>query len=68
EQAYSGIIRLDPAAVGLGVKESFSVKNAQTGQPVRATRSAAGDIKWRVDLPRAGFEVVRINLANSAAR
>ncbi len=68
EQAYSGMIHLDPAAVGLGAKESFSVKNAQTGQPVRATRSAAGDIEWRVDLPRAGFEVVRINLANSAAR
>ena len=65
---YAGTVRFDPAAINLRSTASFSLKNAKTGQPVHATRSAAGDIEWRVDLPLGGFEVVRLNLENSGAK
>jgi Beta-galactosidase len=68
EQGYSGTIRFDPTALGLRSAGSFSVKDAKTGRPISATRSEDRKIQWRVNLPRAGFQVVQISLANSAAR
>jgi len=64
ELAYTGTIRFDPAAFGLRSAASFNLKDARTGQPVPATRSANGDIQWRVDMPRAGFRVLQLRLSN----
>lgn len=66
DQGYSGTVRFDPGALGLRSVGPVSMKDAKTGQPLSVTRNADGKIQWRVDLPPAGFQVVRLSLANSA--
>lgn len=68
EQGYSGTISFDPAALGLRPAGSFSLKDAQTGRPISATRSKDGKIQWRVNLPSAAFQVVQLRLGNAAER
>lgn len=62
QQAYSGTLRFEPRAVGLG-SASFNVKDARTGQTLAATRTADGAIQWRIDLPPAGFQVIMLSLS-----
>lgn len=67
-EPYAGTVRFDPGAFGLHSTASFNLESAKTGQSIPATRSADGDIQWRVDMPRAGFEVLQLNLSKSAAK
>ena len=64
---YSGTIRFDPAAVGLG-SASFSVKDAKTGQLVNATRSSDGKVQWHIDMPSASLRVLKLSLSNSVSQ
>ena len=66
QHAYSGTIRFDPAAVGLGSK-FFRVRNAKTDQIVPATRSSNGKIQWQNKLAPGGFLVLHLNLSKSNA-
>jgi Beta-galactosidase len=63
---YTGTITLDPKGLGLS-SVSPDVSDARTHQRISATRSSGGKILWRVALPPAGFQVVRIGLARSTA-
>jgi hypothetical protein len=67
EHMYSGTMRFDPAAVGLG-STSYGVKNAETGEIVPATRSSNGNIQWQVKLPPAELLVLHLNLSKPNAR
>lgn len=67
QNAYSGAIEFDPAAVGLG-SASFSVANAKTGQVVAATRSSDGKIQWQIKLAPANLLVLRLGLSRANVR
>ncbi|MGH9447511.1 MAG: hypothetical protein ACRD3O_17525, partial [Terriglobia bacterium] len=62
----SGTITFDPEALGLS-SVSLDVSDARTRQKVPATRISGEKIQWRVNLPPAGFQVVRIGFARPTA-
>lgn len=61
QQAYSGTITLDSQALGLS-SVSTEVTDARTHQRIPATRVSGGKIRWHVNLPQSGFQVLRIGL------
>jgi len=67
QKAYAGNIDFDPQAVGLESTD-FDVTLAKGGESVPASRMQDGKIQWRISLPPAGFEVVRLNPRKSAAK
>jgi hypothetical protein len=60
EKAYDGNINFDPQAVGLKSSD-FDVMLVKEGESIPASRTQDGKIQWRISLPPAGFEVVRLN-------
>ncbi len=66
QTGYSGTITFDPEALGLS-SVSLDVSDARTRQKVTATRISGEKIQWRVNLPPAGFQVVRIGFARPTA-
>jgi hypothetical protein len=67
EKAYSGSISFDPQAVGLE-PTGFDVKIVKSGEFVPAHRTEDGKIQWRVNMPAAGLEVVRLSPRTAAAK
>ncbi len=65
QKAYAGSIEFDPQAVGLESTD-FDVTIVKGGESVPASRTQDGKIQWRVSLPPAGFEVVRLSPRKSA--
>lgn len=60
DKAYAGNIDFDPEAVGLELKD-FDVTLVKEGVSIPASRTQDGEIRWRISLPPAGFEVVRLS-------
>jgi hypothetical protein len=67
QKAYFGNISFDPQAVGLE-PTAFDVKIVKSGKLVPASRTEDGKIRWRIGLPPAGFEVVRLSPGTSATK
>lgn len=67
QNAYSGVIRFDPAAVGLS-SATYSLKNARTGKILPVTRNADGSVQWQTQVPAAELRIFRINLSRPTAR
>jgi hypothetical protein len=65
EEAYSGNIEFDPRAVGLK-STAFDVTIVKGGESVPASLMPDGKTQWRISLPPAGFEVVRLSPRKSA--
>lgn len=64
---YSGTIRFDPAAVGLG-SLTYGVKNARTGKTISATRNADGSLQWHILVPAAQLLILHVNLSGPIAK
>jgi hypothetical protein len=65
EKAYAGNIDFDPRAVGLK-STAFDVTIVKGGESVPASLMPDGKTQWRISLPPAGFEVVRLSPRKSA--
>lgn len=62
QKGYSGSITFDPKALGLN-SVSPDVKDAKTHRRVPAIRISGDKIRWRIDLPPGGLQVLRLALA-----
>ena len=66
KEAYYGVISFDPEAVGLK-RGSYDVEDVRRGLAAPAVRNLEGKVRWQVDLPAAGFQIVRLSPGKSAA-
>lgn len=66
QRGYSGSITFDPKALGLK-SVSLDIRDAKTHQRFPATRISGEKIRWHIDLPPAGFQVLRIEVAGPSA-
>lgn len=66
QKGYTGSITFDPKALGLDLVTP-DVWDAKTRQRLPATRVSGTKIQWRIDLPPAGLQVLRVALAEPAA-
>ncbi|HEV2499634.1 MAG TPA: beta-galactosidase [Terriglobia bacterium] len=64
--AYSGFITFDPKTLGLN-SVSLDVTDARTDHAIPAKRVLGGKIRWRLNVPSAGFEVVRVQMSQRSA-
>jgi len=60
EKGYTGNVDFDPRAVGLK-SMAFDVTIVKGGESVAASLMPDGKTQWRISLPPAGFEVVRLS-------
>ncbi len=67
DKGYDGIIQFDPQAVGLQLTD-YDVALVKEGGSIPAIRTQDGKIQWRMSLPAAAFEVLRLSPRNSAAK
>lgn len=65
EKAYAGSIEFDPKAVGLQSTD-YDVTLVKEGASISSSRMQDGKIQWQINLPAAGFEVVRLSPRSSA--
>lgn len=60
DKAYAGNMDFDPRAVGLKLTD-FDVTLVKEGESLPTSRTRDGKIQWRVSLPPAAFEVIRLS-------